>query len=186
MTAKRPGLISRAIADLEKHFEQGEEGKRTGHERPDVKAEQEPDPTTLDAEDFQELTQRYERDKEKQREKQREAEVEHVKERVEDLLDRHVDEDRWTDLMSRAHEAAKAGNKEFELLRFPSQLCSDGGRALNIAEEGWPETLRGEARELYERWDKDLKPQGFRLTARILDFPDGFPGDAGLFLKWGE
>ena len=186
MTAKQPGLISRAIADLEKHFEQGEKGKHTGFERPDVETEQEPDPTTLDAEDFQELNERHERDKEKQREEEREAAAERVKERVAELLDRHVDDDRWTDLMSRAHEAAKTGNKEFELLRFPSQLCSDGGRAINIAEEGWPETLRGEARELYERWDKDLKPQGFRLTARILDFPDGFPGDAGLFLKWGD
>jgi len=186
MTAKQPGLISRAIADLEKHFEQGEKGQQTGYERPDVEAEREPDPTTLDAEDFQELNERHERDKEKQREKQRKAAAERRQERVADLLERHVDEDRWIDLMRRAHEAAKAGNKEFELLRFPSQLCSDGGRALNIAEEGWPDTLRGEAKELYERWDNDLKPQGFRLTARILDFPDGFPGDAGLFLKWGE
>jgi hypothetical protein len=88
--------------------------------------------------------------------------------------------------MRRAREAAKAGEKEFELMRFPSQLCRDGGRAINVGEEGWQDSLRGEPRELYERWEKDLKSQGFRLTAKILDFPDGFPGDAGLYLTWGQ
>ena len=184
--AKETSLTSRAIADLEEHFERGLKGRHTGHERPEVEVEEESDPTTLDADDFQELNQRFERDKEKQREEQREAAAEQRKKRVEAMLERHVDDEHWTELMRHAREAAKAGSKEFELLRFPSQLCADGGRALNIAEEGWPETLRGEARELYERWDNDLKPQGFRLTAKILDFPDGYPGDAGLFLKWGE
>jgi hypothetical protein len=40
-------------------------------------------------------------------------------------------------------------------------------------------TLRGEA-------EHDLKPCGFHLSARVLDFPDGMPGDIGLFLGWGE
>ena len=182
---KEPGIVSRAITDLEEHFEWGEEGRHTGYERPEVEAEEEPDPTTLDADDFQEFNQRFARDREKQRKKQDEAAAEKRKKRVEELLGRHVDEDRWTELMRRAREAAKAGNREFELLRFPSQLCDDGGRAINVSEEGWPETLRGEAREIYDRFEKDLKPQGFRLTAKILDFPNGFPGDAGLFLGWG-
>jgi len=192
MTAKEttpseePNIISRAISDLEEHFEHGREGRHTGHERPEVEAEEEPDPTALDADDFQELTERFEQDKEKQREEQREAVAEKRKERVEEMLGQHVDDERWTELMRRAREAAKAGNTEFELLRFPSQLCTDGGRAINIAEEGWPGTLRGEARELYDRFEKDLKPLGFHLTAKILDFPDGFPGDAGLFLRWGD
>jgi hypothetical protein len=46
--------------------------------------------------------------------------------------------------------------------------------------------LRGEAAEIYLRWEHDLRPHGFRLAARILDFPGGIPGDAGLFLVWGE
>ena len=184
--AKQPGIISRTISDLEEHFERGEEGKRTGYERPEVEAEQEPDPTTLNADDFKELNQKFEEDKEEQRKEQREAAAEQRKERVEELLDGHVDDERWTELMRRARESAKAGEKEFELLRFPSQLCSDGGRAINVAEDGWPDTLRGEPRELYDRYEDDLRTQGFRLAARILDFPDGFPGDAGLFLSWGS
>ena len=72
------------------------------------------------------------------------------------------------------------------LLRFPSLLCSDGGRAVNMAETDWPESLQGEAAELYLRWARDLKPHGFPLHARVLDFPGGMPGDIGLFLTWEQ
>lgn len=75
---------------------------------------------------------------------------------------------------------------ELMLLQFPSQLCSDRGRAVSEAEENWPPTLRGEPAELYRRWERDLKPNGFRLAARVLDYPGGMPGDVGLFLLWGE
>ena len=184
---REPGFIERAIHDLEEHYEHGEHGDHTGYERPEVEEEekQKIDPAKLGAEGFQRLNQQHEQEKVEQREEQREAAAEKRKERVEALIERHVDGNRWAELMRRACEAAKAGEKEFELLRFPSQLCSDGGRAINISEEGWPDTLRGEAKELHERWEQDLKPQGFRLTAKILDFPDGFPGDAGLYLNWG-
>jgi CBS domain-containing protein len=49
-----------------------------------------------------------------------------------------------------------------------------------------PRALRGEAAEIYLRWERDLKPRGFRLAARVLGFPHGMPGDIGLFLVWGE
>ncbi len=181
---KEPGFIERAIHDLEEHFERGEHGEHTGYERPEVEEEEKIDPTKLGAEGFQRLNDQHDQKQEEQREEQREAAAEKRKERVQELTERHVDDGRWKDLMHRACEAAKAGEAEFELLRFPSQLCEDGGRAINISEEGWPRTLRGEPKELYERWEADLKPRGFRLTAKILDFPDGFPGDAGLFLTW--
>ena len=88
--------------------------------------------------------------------------------------------------MHNARQAAENGQKEFMLLRFPSQLCSDEGRAINAVEPNWASTLRGEAAEIYLRWERDLKPRGFRLSARVLDFPGGIPGDIGLFLAWGE
>jgi hypothetical protein len=72
------------------------------------------------------------------------------------------------------------------LLRFPGELCSDGGRAVNVPDPNWPQTLRGEAAEMYLRWERDLKPCGFHLAARIVDFPGGMPGNIGLFLIWGE
>jgi hypothetical protein len=59
-------------------------------------------------------------------------------------------------------------------------------RAVNAPQPDWPKTLRGEAAELYLRWERDLKPHGFGLAARVLDFPGGMPGDVGLFLVGGE
>jgi hypothetical protein len=63
-----------------------------------------------------------------------------------------------------ARQAAEHGQKELMLLHFPSQLCSDGGRAINAVEPNWPRSLRGEAAEIYLRWERDLKPHGFRWT----------------------
>ena len=180
----KPGFLERAIDDLEEHFERGEQGDETGHERPDVEDAREKKEHKLDAEHFRHLTEQCEQKKEEKREEQRDAAAEEREERVKELSERHIDDAHWSDLMRLAREAAKAGNEEFQLLRFPSQLCSDGGRAINANEEGWEKSLRGEAKELYQRWKKKLKPHGFRLTARILDFPDGFPGDAGLCLTW--
>ena len=107
-----------------------------------------------------------------------------ARKRVADLIDRHVSDAGWRVLLQQAREAAERGEKEILLLRFPSQLCSDGGRAINVAEADWPSTLRGEAAEIYLRWERDLRPHGFHLVARILSFPGGKPGDAGLFLVW--
>jgi hypothetical protein len=53
-----------------------------------------------------------------------------------------------------------------------------------VAEADWPAALRGETPEIYICGGRDLKPHGFSLTARVLDFPDGMPGDISLFLTW--
>lgn len=183
-TKEEPGILERAIADLEDHFERGEHGQETGYERPDVEEQREKQDHQLDAEHFQHLTEEYEKEKEEQREHHRDEAAERIKKQVKELRERHVQDAQWDEMMRRAREAASCGKTEFELARFPSQLCTDGGRAINVSEEGWQETLQGEPRELYERWEKELKPQGFHLSAKILDFPDGFPGNAGLFLTW--
>lgn len=70
------------------------------------------------------------------------------------------------------------------LLQFLSQLCIDGGRVINVAEADWPVSLRGEPAGLYLRWERDLKTRGFTLSARVVAFPEGKPGDIGLFLGW--
>ena len=81
-----------------------------------------------------------------------------------------------------AREAAEHGKKEFMLLRFPNQLCSDGGRAINAAEPDWPATRRSDGAEIYLRWEPDLRVHGFHLAASMLEFTGGMPGDIGLFL----
>jgi CBS domain-containing protein/uncharacterized membrane protein len=102
------------------------------------------------------------------------------------LIDDHVSGEEWRALLHQAREAAEHGLKEFMLLRFPSDLCSDGGRAINSEQPDWPTTLRGEAAEMYLRWERELRPNGFHLGARVLNFPGGMPGDIGLFLLWGQ
>ena len=105
---------------------------------------------------------------------------------VQRLLEEHVKDDSWRTILDQARVAAGKGEKEQLLLRFPCQLCSDGGRAINAVQPDWSETLRGEAAEIYHLWERDLKPNGFHLTARVLDFPGGMPGDIGLTMVWGR
>lgn len=108
------------------------------------------------------------------------------KKQVAELTSRHMDDSGWQSILHNARDAAGRGEKEYMLLRFPNELCTDGGRAINVAENGWQNTLRGEAAEIYTRWEQELKPQGFHISARVLEYPGGFPGDIGLFLMWGH
>ena len=74
---------------------------------------------------------------------------------------------------------------EVEVFRFPNQLCTDKGRAINQQEPGWENTLTGSPKEIYHLWDKYLRPRGYKLKVQIVDFPDGMPGDIGMTLSWG-
>jgi CBS domain-containing protein len=138
------------------------------------------------AELFRHLVGAFRDHQARERQESRKQVEEHNQQHVNDLLRSHVTAQVWSDLMQRAHDAAATGQKEFLLLRFPNQLCSDGGRAIDVAEESWPGTLRGGAAEMYLRWERELKPNGFGLSARVLEYPGGKPGDIGLFLVWGE
>ena len=80
--------------------------------------------------------------------------------------------------------AAERGEREVLALRFSSEYCTDGGRAINSLEPDWPESLTGFAKRAYEFWQEELEPQGYKLRAQIMDFPGGMPGDVGMFLKW--
>jgi hypothetical protein len=106
--------------------------------------------------------------------------------RVAELIEQHISDKHWRQLIHQARLAAERGERQFKLLQFPSALCSDAGRSINSEQSGWARTLRGEAAELYLHWERDLKPQGFPITARVLDFPGGIPGDIGLSLNWAE
>jgi hypothetical protein len=77
------------------------------------------------------------------------------------------------------------GQTEVLVLRFPNQLCTDRGRAINQAEAGWEKSLTGLPQELYGFWENHLRPRGYRIKAQILDFPGGIPGDVGVTLCWG-
>ena len=66
---------------------------------------------------------------------------------------------------------------ESEVFRFPNQLCTDKGRAINQQELGWEKTLTGEPKEMYNS-GKHLRPRGYKLKVQTVDFP------IGMALSW--
>lgn len=80
--------------------------------------------------------------------------------------------------------AVANGLTEVQVYRFPNTLCTDRGRAINQQEPGWELTLTGLPKEMYEFWDRQLRPRGYKLRVQIIDFPGGVPGDVGITLKW--
>jgi hypothetical protein len=92
------------------------------------------------------------------------------------------------DVKERLHRAlmaaAERGETHLQVLTFPSELCIDGGRAINNGDPNWPETLIGHAQRAYEFFKAEMQPLGYRLRAEILDFPGGVPGDVGISLSW--
>jgi CBS domain-containing protein len=176
------GVLAEALAGLDRQFLHPHPAGQPAPLAPPPAAE----PAGPTASDFRGLMADHEHKKLEQSQELRRAAVEQRQARVAELIDHHISDENWRSLLHQARQSAEQGGKEFMLLRFPSQLCSDGGRAINISETHWSETLRGEAGELYLRWERDLKPHGFPLGARVLDFPGGMPGDIGLFLFWGQ
>ncbi len=88
-------------------------------------------------------------------------------------------------LANKTRAAAQRGETEVMVMRFPSALCSDKGRAINNAEPDWPSTLTGRPRQAYEFWKEHLQPAKYKLRAMIIDWPGGLPGDVAFFLSWG-
>jgi hypothetical protein len=87
-------------------------------------------------------------------------------------------------LMAAVSRAAENGKSELLVVRFPSAYLSDGGRAVNNFEPTWPKSLSGYAKHAYDFWEKNLREHGYKLRAQVLEYPDGKPGDVGLFIVW--
>ncbi|MBS7539835.1 hypothetical protein [Ancylobacter lacus] len=88
-------------------------------------------------------------------------------------------------LLVKLRAAAERGETEIMVMRFPNAVCTDKGRAINNELENWPDTLTGRPRQAYELWRDHLRAAGYHLKAMIVDWPNGMPGDVGLFLAWG-
>ena len=142
------------------------------------------DPALLTADTFRHLVEASEQGKvDEKRAVAHAAELERLQQ-VKTMLQEHVSNEMWDTLMTHARVAAANGEKEIVLLTFPAGVCSDGARMINNADPAWSETLRGEAAEFHARWERDLKPAGFGLSARVLNYPRGTPGDVALVLAW--
>jgi hypothetical protein len=100
------------------------------------------------------------------------------------FMSRDVRPDAMDRLMAAVTRAAEDGKSELMVVRFPSSYLSDGGRAVNNFEARWPTTLEGFAKYCYEYYEQNLRQHGYKLRAQVLEYPDGKPGDVGLFLCW--
>jgi hypothetical protein len=95
------------------------------------------------------------------------------------------DEERLKRAASIIQRAVGNGLTEVFIGRFPNTICTDRGRAINQQEAGWENTLTGLPKELFQFWQTNLKPRGYRLRFQIVDWPGGMPGDIGITLVWG-
>ena len=82
------------------------------------------------------------------------------------------------------HRAIKNRVTEVEIIRFPNELCTDKGRAINQQEPGWENTLTGVPKEIYQFWDKYFRSRGYKLRVQIVDFPGGLPGEIAMTVSW--
>lgn len=105
---------------------------------------------------------------------------------ADDFVNQHLTDDELAELRTKIKHAVDNGQMEVMVMRFPSSICTDKGRAINNALENWPETLPSKAHDLYNLWDSQARARGFKLRAMIVDYPGGIPGDVGMFVNWSE
>ena len=104
--------------------------------------------------------------------------------------------------LDRIKRAFERGETELMFSSFPSNFCTDGGRAIinagappinkpskeelaaRLDEPEWLATLPAGVHQVYDYWKNNLKPGGFGFSARIINYPGGVPGDVGLFFTW--
>ena len=125
---------------------------------------------------------------------QREEELTAFRQRLDQfqLVDWHVQA-----ILDQIKRAFERGEHELMFTSFPSSLCTDGGRAINLGgevpmnapdkhihEPKWLATLPKGVASIYAYWKDNLQPGGFGFSARIINYPDGMPGDVGLFFTW--
>jgi hypothetical protein len=87
-------------------------------------------------------------------------------------------------LNTAVRRTAEQNKNELMVMSFPADYCTDKGRRINNADADWPESLQGRAKRGYDFYQQNLKALGYKLYARVLDYPGGMPGTVGFFLKW--
>ncbi len=143
------------------------------------------------------------------RRREQEAEEQLKRRQLEELAEfkKRLDTFQLTDervqiVLDRVKRAFERGETELLLTSFPSDFCTDSGRAIINAdappinkpdrnapaaesiEPAWLATLPAGARQVYGYWKNNLESGGFKFSARIVSYVDGKPGDVGLFFSW--
>jgi hypothetical protein len=99
------------------------------------------------------------------------------------LHDAFMAEELVPDVFERASRmvkgAAERGEREVLAIRFPSEYCTDRGRAINNFEPNWPETLTGFAKRAHEFFLQELQPKGVQGARSDPGFPRWDAGESG-------
>src|SRR5690349_3755692 len=66
------------------------------------------------------------------------------------FMAREIHPDMLGRVMAVVRRAAEQGKSEVLLFQFPSEYCTDRGRAINNAEPDWPKSLDGFAKRAYD------------------------------------
>ncbi len=143
-------------------------------------------PDVVSADAFRGLVVHFEHEESTRRAEAHRGASEKRHQEARELLKARLSEETWRHMLDESRSAAQKGEQEHLILRFPSELCTDHGRAVNAPDPSWPATLRGLAAQVYLRWKRELRSRGFHLQARVIDFPEGMPGNIGLYLSWSE
>jgi hypothetical protein len=103
----------------------------------------------------------------------------------EEFMERDLRPDVHERVNAGLHRAAEMGMTSLKIMEFPATYCTDRGRAINNREPDWPKTLQGWAERAYKFYQKELAPNGFHLSAEIIDFDEaGRPGHVAIHLGW--
>lgn len=141
-------------------------------------------PAVVSANDLRMAILKKEMEEIEKAEKAKTDQEQRLKDFADSFMHDHISEDERAMIQKLVMSAVQNGKFEALVYSFPSDLCTDSGRAINNRLAHWPETLQGKAKELYDRYMAVAKPQGYRLKAAIITFPGGMPGDVGFFLNW--
>jgi len=141
-------------------------------------------PSMISAEDLRKRALELQLAEMQRDEKIRSREAEKHAEFIEDFFRKHIGDKEREIIRRVVMKAVADGKVEALIYSFPSDFCTDSGRAINSQRSDWPSTLQGKAKELYELFNEVARPQGYGLTAAVINFPGGVPGDIGFFLNW--
>ncbi|PEQ13863.1 hypothetical protein B2G71_06045 [Novosphingobium sp. PC22D] len=111
----------------------------------------------------------------------REAEVEALRA---EFMNRVADRAVLERIVATIGQAASRGLKSIRVYTFPSEFCTDRGRAINNDEAQWSATLCGEAASVHALIEAELGPLGYVVSAQIVTWPELMPGDVGIIVGW--
>jgi hypothetical protein len=146
-----------------------------------------------------EARRRHDKEAEEQLQRRKEEELAEFRKRLDNfkLTDAIIQSG-----LDRIKRAFERGETELMIAAFPSDFCTDGGRAIintgappinkpskaelaaRSDEPEWLATLPAGAHHVYDFWKQNLRAGGFGFSARIINYPGGMPGDVGLFFTW--